>query len=77
MNRCNWCGGKATIQWQTSEATTWVCAHCRNLILRSGKPTKRRKQREGFRQLYLDFEQQNEKGPEARQSNQGRKETNL
>jgi hypothetical protein len=65
MNRCNWCQGKATIRWQTSEATTWVCPHCRNLILRSGKRTKRRKQREGLRQLFLDFENQNEKGPEA------------
>jgi hypothetical protein len=65
MNRCNWCQGKATIQWQSSDATTWVCIHCRNLIMRSGKRTKRRKQREGLRQLFLDFENHNEKGSEA------------
>jgi hypothetical protein len=33
--------------------------------MRSGKRTKRRKQREGLRQLFLDFENHNEKGSEA------------
>lgn len=73
MNRCNWCDGKATIQWQTSDGTTWVCTHCRNVILRSGNRPKRHKQQAGLRQLYLNFETPNEKGPEALQKQPGPK----
>jgi hypothetical protein len=74
MNRCNWCEGVGTIQWQTTDGTTWVCTNCRNIILRSSKRPKRRKQQAGLRQLFFNFETQDEKGPEAPQKQPGPKE---